>query len=412
MRRFVCLALAVVLGGVACGGAKKSTESGSAAPTTAAAAAGTGAGAGEYRIDLEGRTDAFNGEFGAFFPKAWSARPGDTVTFNLAFASGVPHTVTLGTLVDKAVTKLDQQGPQASIYAQENSPEMLNLPDVFPHKIGAGLPDANQSSGQPCYLATGVPPLSLTGSAAACPKVAQPAFDGTQAFYNSGLLSKEGDKFTVKLADSIKPGTYGVICLIHRGTMTAKLTVADKTATVPPPAEVAAAGKKEFDTVVSTLTPVSQAAQKLTADKAALGSGDPSKYPDLVVAEFGPKSLSIPVGGTVTWHQFSFHTLAFGAADSDVGVLATAPDGSVHLQKSLFPAGFPTPLSLLEFPQPENGKPVTVKYTYPGTGFANTGILGSLPPVFITIQVTFPTAGTYAYRCLIHPDMKGEVKVG
>ena len=194
--------------------------------------------------------------------------------------------------------------------------------------------------------------------------------------------------------------------------MRAKLTVVDKGATIPPPAEVTAAGKKQFDDVVSTLTPVAQSAQKLTVDKAALGSGDPARYPELVVAQFGPKSVSIPVGGTVTWNQYLFHTLAIGASDSDVGLLATAPDGSVHLQKSAAPAGFPIPLSLLEFPQPENGKPVTVKYTYPGSGFANTGVIGSLPPVFVTFQVKFPKAGTYSVRCLIHPDMKGEVKVG
>jgi plastocyanin len=408
MHKFLCLALAVLLGGASCGDSGKSKESGVASPTTAAAA-----GPAEYTIDLEGRTDAFTGEFGAFFPNTWSARPGDTVTFNLAFASGVPHTVTLGALVDKAVTKLEQLGPQASIFAMENSTEMLNLPDVFPHKNPTGgPPDANQSAGQPCFLATGVPPLSLTGSAPACPKATQPAFDGTQAFYNSGLLSKEGDKFSVKLADSTKPGTYAVMCLIHRATMTAKLTVADKGTTIPTPGDVTAAGKKQFDMVVSTLTPVAQAAQKLPAEKAALGSGDPAHYPDLVIAEFGPKSLSIPVGGTVTWNQFSFHTLALGASESDVGLLGTAPDGSVHLQKSAEPVGFPVPLSLLEFPQPENGKPVTIKYTYPGSGFANSGVLGSLPPVFISFQVKFPKAGTYAYRCLIHPDMKGEVKVG
>jgi plastocyanin len=409
MRKVLCMALAVVLGGAACGDSKES-KGGTASPTTGGAAS---AAPTEYKIDLEGRTDAFTGEFGAFFPNAWSARPGDTVTFNLAFASGVPHTVTLGTLVDKALTKAEQLGPQASIFAVENSPEMLNIPDVFPHKVPkGGPPDANQSAGQPCYLATGVPPLSLTGSAPACPKAEQPAFDGTQAFYNSGLLSKEGDKFTLKLADSIKPGTYGVMCLIHRAPMRAKLTVAEKGATIPTPAEVAAQGKQQFDTVVSTLTPVAQAAQKLTADKAALGSGDPSKFKEIGVAEFGPKSLSIPVGGTVTWNQFLFHALALGASDSDVGVLGTAPDGSVHLQKSAAPVGFPVPPSLLEFPQPENGKPVTIKYTYPGSGFANTGIIGSLPPVFVTFQVKFPKAGTYGFRCLIHPDMKGEVKVG
>jgi plastocyanin len=408
MRKFVCAALVVLLGGTACGGTKKASESGTASPTT-----GATAGPAEYKVDLEGRTDAFTGEFGAFYPSAFSARPGDTVTFNLAFASGVPHTVTLGTLVDKGVAKLEQLGPQASIFAQENAPEMLNLPDFFPHKIPpAGVPDGNQSAGQPCFLATGVPPLSLTGSAPACPKAAQPDFDGTQAFYNSGVVSKEGDKFRLKLADSTKPGTYAVMCMIHRSTMTAKLTVAEKGATVPSPAEVTAAGKKQFDTAVSTVTPVAQASQKLTADKAAMGSGDPMHYPDIVVAEFGPKNLSIPVGGSVTWNEYAFHTLTFGASESDVGLTATAPDGSVHLQKSAAPAGFPVPLSLHDFPQPENGKPVTIKYTYPGSGYANTGITGSLPPVFVTFQVKFPKAGTYAYRCLIHPDMKGEVKVG
>jgi len=29
-----------------------------------------------------------------------------------------------------------------------------------------------------------------------------------------------------------------------------------------------------------------------------------------------------------------------------------------------------------------------------------------------TFTATFPTAGTFAYRCLIHPDMKGSITVG
>lgn len=411
MRRLAFVALVMVLFAGACGDDKEETTA--TTEPTATTASSAAKGPQEFAVDIEGKTDAFNGELAAFFPNKLSARPGDTVKFDLAHFSGVPHTVTLGTLIDKGVATLEKLGPTASIAATENNPEMLKVPDVFPHASPkGGPPDANQSAGQPCFLATGVPPLSLSGSAPACPKVAQPDFDGTQAFYNSGILTEEGDTFSVKLADDIKPGTYNIMCLIHRAVMTSKLTVAPSGTAVPGPEAVKAAGKKQFDTMVTTLTPVAEAAQKNTPDKAALGSGDPQHYPSVVIAEFGPKNISIPVGGTVTWNQFAFHSLTFGATDADVGVLAKAPDGAVHLTKGGAPDKIDMPPSVFEFPPPDNGKPVVVNYTYPGSGFASTGVPGSLPPVFITYKVTFPKAGTYAVRCLVHPDMKGEVKVG
>lgn len=401
MRRVSVVAAVIALVAVGCG--KSSNES---STSTTAAASQT------YSVQLDGKTTAFTGEFGSFFPTTLSVHAGDTLQFQLPNFSGVPHTVTFGTLVDKAVAKIEQLGPQATPDAQENSPELLNLPDVFTHKNPtSGPPDANQSAGQPCYLTTGVPPLSLTGSAPACPKVAQPDFDGTQSFYNSGTLGKDGASFTMKVAASTKPGTYSFICLIHRGGMTGKLTVAGPGATVPAPSDVTAAGKKQFDDLVTGVTPAAQAAQKSTPDKATLGTGDP-KYPNVVVAEFGPKSLSIPVGGSVTWNEFAFHTLTFGATDADVGVVTTAADGSVHLAKGGAPAGFNVPASLAEFPPPANSKPTLVDLgTYDGTGFKSTGVTGSVPPQFIAFKLTFTKAGTYVVRCLVHPDMKGEIKV-
>lgn len=393
---------------VGCGKSNDKTSS-DTTPTTAAAA-----GPKQYAVQLDGKADAFNGEFANFFPNTLSVHPGDTLQFNLPRFSGVPHTVTFGTLVDKAVAKIDQLGPTATPDAQENSPELLNLPDVFTHKNPTnGPPDANQSAGQPCYLATGVPPLSLTGSAPACPKVTQPDFDGTQAFYNSGVLGKDGATFSMKISANAKPGTYSFICLIHRGGMTGKLTVAAAGTTVPSPADVTAAGAKQQSDVIAAATPAAQAAQKLTATGAALGTGDPVKAPSVVVAEFGPKSLSIPVGGSVTWNEFAFHTLSFGATDADVGVLTTAADGSVHFAKGGAPAGFNVPASLGEFPPPANAKPTLVDLgSYDGTGYKSTGITGSVPPLFVSFKLTFTKAGTYVVRCLVHPDMKGEIKVG
>jgi plastocyanin len=405
MRRVGFIAIVAVLVATGCGSSTKETTT---ATTTGTAATG----AQQFTVNLDGKTDAFNGEFGSFFPNTLSAHPGDTVKFALPRFSGVPHTVTFGTLVDSAVAKLDQLGPTALPDAQENAPEMLNLPDVFPHKNAQGQPDANQSAGQPCYMDSGVPPLSLTGSAPACPKVAQPDFTGTQSFYNMGLLAKDGDSVSMKLAPTIKPGTYSFICLIHRGVMTAKLTVAPAASSVPSPADVTAAGTQQFNQQVTGVTPAAKAAQQTTPDKAALGTGDP-KYPSAVVAEFGPKSISIPVGGSVTWNEFAFHTLAFGATDADVGALSKAPDGSVHLGKGGAPVGFTVPPNLFEFPPPPNGKPVLVDLgNYDGTGYHNTGITGSVPPQFVAFKVTFTKAGTYTVRCLVHPDMKGEIKVG
>lgn len=406
MRKVAIVAAVMALLAVGCG---KSSSKSSSTTTTAAAAAG----AKTYAVQLDGKADAFNGEFANYFPDKLSVHPGDTLQFNLPRFSGVPHTVTFGTLVDKAVAKINALGPTALPDAQENSPELLNLPDVFTHKNPTnGPPDANQSAGQPCYLATGVPPLSLTGSAPACPKVAQPDFDGTQAFYNSGVLAKDGATFSMKVSANTKPGTYSFICLIHRGGMTGTLTVAAPTASIPAPADVTAAGAKQQSDLIAAVTPAAQAAQKSTPDKATLGTGDPN-HPSVVVADFGPKSISIPVGGSVTWNEFAFHTLTFGATDADVGVITTAADGSVHLAKGGAPVGFTVPPSLSEFPPPASSKPTLVDLgTYDGTGFKSTGITGSVPPQFIAFKVTFSKAGTYVVRCLVHPDMKGEVKVG
>jgi plastocyanin len=297
--------------------------------------------------------------------------------------------------------------------AQENTPEMLNLPDVFPHGPPQGPPKPNQSAAQPCFLGTGVPPLALGGGAPACPKATQPAFDGTQAFFNSGMLTEDGDSFKVKLSSDIKPGDYSMICLIHRGTMTATMTVAPKADTVPSPDDVTAAGKKEFDALVAKVKPAAEAAQKATADKAALGTGDPT-VPNVVVAEFGPKTISIPVGGSVTWNEFAFHTLSFNATDADVGVVSKQADGSWALApKSGPPIGFTVPPAAFIFPPADNAKPLLADLgSFNGDGFKSTGITGSVPPQFIAFKVTFTKPGTYTVRCLVHPDMKGDVKVG
>jgi plastocyanin len=48
-----------------------------------------------------------------------------------------------------------------------------------------------------------------------------------------------------------------------------------------------------------------------------------------------------------------------------------------------------------------------------GNGFLNSGVLTEPgDPGRHRFTVTFPTAGVYRYRCLVHPEMRGQVTVG
>lgn len=397
IRRFSVLIVFVL---VACGGGTGTQPRDAAQP------------AQTFTVQVDGSTDAFSGAFGAFFPDHVAVHAGDTVIVRLRTFSGQPHTPVLGTLVDAAVAKLNRLGPQASLAVQENSPEMLHLPDAYPHQITGGPQDANQSAGQPCYLDSGIPPLSLTGGAPPCPRRDKPEFNGTQSFYNGGVLLRDGDSFAVPISKSTRPGTYGLMCLSHRSAGTAQITVAPPEQSVPSPDQVAASGRQQLQHLVDLLKPVAATAAQATADNAVAGAVDPNVVSS-EVAQFGPTSLTVPVGGTVTWHLNVFHTISFGAQPTDVGSLVRSADGTVHLnEKGNLPAGFQVPEAAFAYPPPDDGRPIVIDGgRWDGMGFRSTGLLGSLPPVLITVKQTFTKAGTYPYRCLFHPHMQGVVVV-
>jgi plastocyanin len=390
--------MVVVLVGVACGG---SGERGGAAAAQA------------FTVEVDGKADGFSAGFPAFFPDQVTVHPGDTVTVKLSGASGQPHTATLGTLVNAAAARLVQLGPGASLAAQESSPEMLRLPDAFPHEVTGGPQDANQSAAQPCYLDTGVPSLSLTGGAPACPRRDQPEFDGTQSFYNSGVLMADGDSFAVPLATTTKPGSYSLMCMLHRSAGLGQITVVPADDPIPTPVEVAAQGRRQRQRLVDVLRPVAAAADRATPDTALAGAVDPTVY-NALVTQFGPQTISIPVGGTATWHVNGFHTISFGSPTGAGGAFVRDPDGTVHLNPEVvLPIGYEVPDAAFAYPPPDDGQPVAIDGgRWDGVGFRSTGLVGSYPPVLVTLRQTFTKAGTYPYRCLFHPAMASAVKVG
>lgn len=409
-RWFYVLAAALLLGGPACGsddeGAKKSAgEAEVAGPQT-------------FEVDIDGDSPDFNAVFYAYFPKRLAARPGDTVKFDLPHFTGEPHTVTFGTLVDTAVDKLRQVGASLTYSERENLPEMLKLTDVFPHKVGKTY-EANQGAAQPCFLDSGDPPFPLEGSGPPCPKREQPGFNGRQTFYNSGVMQADGDSFRVKLADDTAPGSYSFICLVHRTLMTGELDVAEAKASVDPPEDVVAQGKKQLEELTASLDREAEELAAATAEKAVAGTMPSSVSekrwdPDNAdLAEFGPKELSVPVGGTVTWAVRMFHSIAINAPEEAVGLLTKQPDGAFLFNPAgLFANGSPDPpVDYINFP-PTTDKPITVDGKAFTGAFKNSGLFGSVPPSLMSYKVTFPKAGTYTLRCTFHPDMKGQIKVG
>jgi plastocyanin len=82
-----------------------------------------------------------------------------------------------------------------------------------------------------------------------------------------------------------------------------------------------------------------------------------------------------------------------------------AADGSIHVnQKAITPSGMPAQAP----PSDPNAPPPLDGGTWDGQGFFSTGFLNNP----FTFRLTFSKPGTYTYKCLIHDNMEGTIKVG
>jgi plastocyanin len=371
-----------------------------------------------FAVQVDGKTAAFVATFSAYFPNEVQAHPGDTVQFNSVF-TGEPHTVTLGKDVDALFALIAKacpsgvgappcdQGPPAQYAAQADA---LNakLPTLLPNGPG----DAVQTAVQPCFLATGDAPSDGSACTAAQMRP-QPAFDGRQTYYNSGYLPDQA-VFSVKLGANIAPGTYHYLCLLHREGMAGTITVVAKATKVATPAEVTKKGTDELAALAAKIKPAFDPLASLTADTAQAGAGVQGIFAG--VNEFGPKEISIPVGGSVTWTIQGIHSISFNAPADAEPVLVKSADGSYHVNaKGPAPAGGPgQPTPDPNAPPPDPNAPPTVidAGAWDGQGFHSSGFIQAFGPPTVQYKLTFTKAGTYKYDCLIHPNMEGTVKVG
>jgi plastocyanin len=398
--RRTALIIFIGLAVVASGCSKDKKSSTSTTPTTSANSATT------RTVNVDGQTDKFNGAFLAYFPNDVAVRPGDTVDFKEIW-TGEPHSVTMGTLVEAGLSAVKAAPPNGP-----PPPGFASLPIMLPEGPG----DANQNGAQPCYLDSEKPPTDITK---ACPKVAQPAFNGRQSYYNSGFLP-DGKTFSVKLADDIAPGAYHYYCDLHGPDMSGTITVKAKGETIPSQADVDTTAKTQLEDhvnkVLADYTDAKVGKGPIAGVKNYAGFGSDKDQPT-VIDEFIPAVIDAKVGEKVTWAVIGPHTISFnGPTDAGPPAVTVAPDGSVHLnQKSMAPAGGPGYTPPKATGPPPSGPPKLGKVVdggkFDGTGFRSSGFFPPGPPPFPGYSLTFTKAGTFAYTCLVHPKMGGVVKV-
>lgn len=359
----------------------------SSTPTTPIAQAAT------YEVGVDGNAASLalpvtESEL-SYFPKAVSVHPGDTVSFGLN-DSGEPHTVALGTLVNAAAAAAKTVKPHADPPPAVQA-ALKKVPDLLPQGPG----DAIQAAAQPCFQATGPAPLVNPCT------VKTGEFTGSESLVTSGWLDPNAP-FVLKISDAATPGVYNFYCQLHGPDMGGTLTIADKTTSIPSVDEVKATGATELAAAAKLLEPGVAQLSAGTPAKAIAGTGVEASQAGLIDG-FGPKAITIPVGGKVTWAVFGPHSIYFNAPADAQQLRAPAPDGAVHLNaKAATPVGGPG-----AGPKPGliNGG------SWDGTGTRSSGIILSFPPQLSSYRLKFTKAGTFKFQCTIHKEMKGTVTV-
>lgn len=365
--------------------------------------------------------DEFSSFFLQYFPRTVQTHPGQTVVFKQTW-TGEPHTVTFGTMVDKMLSTVlpafekyegvpDEEVPKDVIDSVDEA--LKNLPFMFDEQGGSGL---NQTAAQSCYLKSG----TLRTDKKPCEKRELPAFDGKAAYYNSGFIPYEGQNgntFTLKLADDIKPGKYQFYCAVHGPQQAGTIDVRSAETKIPSQAEVNIEARKEINKEAAPLLQTFRQTKKtgaFTAEgetyKEPLGGLFNEKVNHAAINEFVPRTMKLKVGEKATWtllgppHTVSFNVPAY------FPIATVGKDGTVKINGKLdAPAGGSPPL-------PEEGgddgpsPPVNIEAgAWNGEGFYSSGSLGGGSAA--TYTMSFSKPGTYKLACLFHPPMVGTVQV-
>lgn len=359
-------------------------------------------------IGVDAPADGFAASWSHFFPHEVKAHPGDTLEF-ISHFTGEPHSVAFGTLIDEALAAFARLDPNA-----EPPAEIQAVLDKVPFVLSdEGGPDDLfvQAASQPCYLETADPPTSE-----ACPEEQQQppdTIDGKERFLSTGFMPDQ-DTAEFTLSETMAPGDYTFMCLVHGPDMTAKVTVVPEATAIPGPAEVETEGRHHLEEFLGTVRADVEKVQASTAAQAVAGVFATDENLPSSGINVLPREIDAKAGEKVTWEVNGFHTISFNAPEDarpwmqfdDKGVLVTN-------NKAFTPAASP---EIPEPPPPPAGAPEDAPPRVPvdagawdGQGFHSSG--APFSGAQMVYSLAFSTPGTYQYLCLVHPDMEGTVKV-
>ena len=376
--------------------------------------AGCGAAGDDYSraitrtVRVDWNFDEVAVSFLAYYPQVVEVRPGDTLNFRQAW-TGEGHSVTMGTMVDdaiKPVREIIRSGNIPDEPPPEIAAKLETLPEMFSPDGGV-----NQSAGQPCYLASGAPPLD---QATPCPKVPQPEFNGRQTYYSSGFIPYEGQQsntYRVKLSNDILPGTYTFYCNYHGPLQSGEIVVKPPGTKVASQASVDRQARKELKEQSDPIVKAYDVAKAGNGVEPAAGT--PVKLPlsgwfapeveMAFIDEFIPRTIRAKVNEKVTWTFIGPHTVSFNVPPY-LPQFIIAADGTVTFNPQAYqPVNSPG----ADLTAPEDAPPPQVDAgRWDGATFISSGLFGAG-----TWSLTFTKAGRYRYACLVHPRMVGEVVV-
>jgi len=366
--------------------------------------------------------DEFPTSLFEFFPRDVTVRQGDAVIFQQAW-SGEPHTVTMGSMVDKMMAlasplverfRKGEHITDEEISAIDDSPEMKALPSFF------GEDGVAQNAAQACYLESGVPPTEPDKT---CPKSKKPEFNGRQTYFNSGFIPYEGagkNEFKVTFAKDAKPGSYFYYCNLHGPAMSGRVTLKPKGASIPSEATV---NRQAVELIDKQMKPLKKVVG-IYNTKGKVDKGEGRTVTGNVagiqpedsfggVNAFLPKTIEAKVGEKITWTFAGGHTISFDVPPY-FPIFSVLPSGRVQVNPKLEkPAGGSPPLPPESHGPPSAGPPPPPPDidggTWTGKGYFSSGLLESDGDARYSVRISKP--GKYEYACLLHPAMVGTIVV-
>ena len=314
-----------------------------------------------------GAPDAF--DLNGFYRRRVSVNVGDTVAWQFRGF----HTITFA--------------------GAEDAPPFI-VPD--PANPYAGVNDAAAAP----FWFNGQPSLTIN------PRVAAPSGERAtsgQAFRNSGLPL--GDRPRAYRLKFTRAGKFSYLCVVHPG-MRASVKVVNRRRATPSARADARAARREAAVDIRRGRRLS--GYRPSGNRVVAGHDrGPSTF-----FRFFPTTKRVKVGQAVQFaidSRTEIHNVAFGPRAyrtrlaRDMIMPRPAQGGPPVLQLS--------PLVFLPSDPPPTVPPFTGANH--GNGFLNTGILDRDPasPTPPSATVTFTRAGRFEYECLIHPGMRGSIRV-